>query len=182
MRWFNEERQPSHGVLGSWYGDPLTRQQALRLVEWVTARRQQQLLRGTSCRLCSLAELVARYWLDSELQTGRYHHLREVLKNSPHGRAMLELIYGQLLMSRRITGAWRHLEDGFELARMLFSQHDYFSVLKRHQQLRPLPLGKRPLPAEPLQQLLTSARVIAQLQNDEPVRRVHRRDHTDTAD
>lgn len=148
--------------LGMWHGDPLDTAAAQRL----RARAQQRQRRGQRqrrCRTCALQELVARYWLGEDLNT-LYRHVLPLLRRSAHGRALLELITGQLLLSRRLSEARQHLERGFHLASRLFTPADYLTVLKRQQQLSHLPLSATPLPAAPLAQLLVTAQVIERME------------------
>ncbi|GAB4301356.1 MAG: hypothetical protein Kow0096_22120 [Thiohalomonadaceae bacterium] len=148
--------------LGMWHGDPLAAAAAQALL----ARARQRQRRGQRqrrCRTCALQELVARYWLGEDM-AALYHHALPLLRRSAHGRALLELITGQLLLSRRLNGARQHLERGFHLASRLFTPADYLAVLKRQQQLACLPLGDTPLPAATLTQLLTTAQVIERME------------------
>jgi len=147
--------------LGMWHGDPL----AAAAAQDLQARAQQRQRRGRRqrrCRTCALQELVARYWLGEDLNA-LYHHVLPLLRRSAHGHALLELITGQLLLSRRLDAARQHLERGFHLASRLFTPADYLAVLKRHQQLAHLPLSATPLPAMPLAQLLVTAQVIERM-------------------
>ena len=89
--------------------------------------------------------------------------LRKLLRTTAHGAALVELIYGQLLMSRRLRGARLHLDRGFLRAGRLLTTDDYFILLKRHQQLSRLPLTQTPLPPADLPSLLTTAAVIARM-------------------
>ncbi len=78
-------------------------------------------------------------------------------------RALVELVWGQLLMSRRLSGAMEHLARGFDIARPFLSNRAYFALLKRHRLLARLPLFPAPRPAQCLEALLTEARVIERL-------------------
>lgn len=148
-------------LLGLWHGDPLGTPAAQTLL----ARAQQRQRRGhrqRRCRSCVLQELIARYWLGEEIGP-LYRHALPLLQGSAHGRALLEIITGQLLLSRRLNGARQHLEEGFHRASRLFTPSDYLAVLKRQQQLSYLPLGDTALPAAPLSELLTTAQVIERM-------------------
>jgi hypothetical protein len=144
----------SRHPLALWYAEPLDHASASALL----AAAQQ---RGHRCRL--LMTMIARFWLDNGYPLA-YEHARHHLARSAHGRALVALIHGQLLTSRRLSGAEAALRHGFDLARTLFAANDYFTVLKRHQQLAHLTASASALPAEKLADLLTIAKVIARLQ------------------
>lgn len=157
--------------LGRWYGDPLTMQQATALRELAQQRYQGvSHRRQRRCLSCALQLLVARYWLDEGNAWDEYQQLRRRLHHSAHGRALLELIYGQLLMSCRREPALMHLQHGFDQASSLFTPEDYLQVLKRHQRLALLPLTAQGLPAAPLHELLTTADVIERMQRGQTPR------------
>lgn len=149
-------------LLGAWHAEPLNAAAAQALL----ARAQQRNYRGQRqrrCRTCVLQELIARYWLGEEINA-LYRHALPLLQRSAHGRALLEIITGQLLLSRRLNGARQHLDNGFHRASRLFTPSAYLAVLNRQQQLAPLPLSETPLPAATLAELLTTAQVIARME------------------
>ncbi len=168
-------------ILGQWYADPLSAETARACLARATQRRQTRFRRGASCISCELAEMIARFWLGESVDD-RYQRLSHRCRTSHRGKALVELVYGQLLISRRLDGAWLHLDTGFEEARLLFAPADYFMVLQRHQQLRHLPLGTEPLQPEPLSHLLTSARVIEQLEKSAGIKTPRQGTHRDTFD
>lgn len=150
-------------LLGIWHGDPLDSAAAQDLL----ARAQQRQRRGKRqrrCRTCVMQELIARYWQGEDI-AALYRHALPLLRHSAHGRALLELVTGQLMLSRRLRGARQHLEQGFHLAARLFTPADYLAVIKRQQQLERLPLGDAPLPAATLAQLLITAQVIERMED-----------------
>lgn len=157
--------------LGRWHGDPLASQQATALRAQALQRYQDTAShrRQRRCHSCTLQLLIAHYWLEGAADD-EYEQLKQRLRNTAHGRALLELIYGQLLMSARREPAMTHLQRGFELASKLFTPADYLQVLKRHQQLALLPLTAQGLPAATLQELLTTAGVIERLQRGQAPR------------
>ena len=81
--------------------------------------------------------------------------------------ALLELVYGQLLMSCKRAGAHQHLADGFELAVDHLASDEYFQLLRQHELLAWLPLSETPSLPQELASLLTEAAVIKQLQEGE---------------
>lgn len=165
-------QQPAAGPLGMWYADPLDKGQARALLAEGERRRLRAARSGRHCLSAELQQLVAHHWLGRPLE-GDYQRLALAARGTAHGRALVELIYGQLLMSRRLRGAMRHLERGFSLAHALLAPADYFLLLKRHSLLGRLPLGKQPLPAESLHGLLATAAVIARLQPQQRPKRAH---------
>jgi len=166
-------------LLGRWYAEPLTATQAQQLLDKSTRRLEGRLRHGGNTLCCRLAQMQARFWLGKPIEE-YYLSLHHLASRSAHGLALLELVYGQLLISRRLGGAVMHLQRGFELARPLFAPGDYFQVLERHRLLRQLPLSDTPGPAESLQQLLTTARVIERLERPEERRGSYRHDRHDT--
>lgn len=163
-------------LLADWHGEPLDTTAATALLDRARQRRQRG-KRSRRCRTCLLQEMIARYWLGEEIDA-LYRLAAPRLQGSAHGRALLELITGQLLLSRRLEAARAHLDRGFRLAGRLFTPADYLAVLNRHQQLTRLPLGATALPAAPLAQLLTTAQVIERLEGDTS-RRWGKHDPTD---
>jgi hypothetical protein len=159
----------AHTILGRWYAEPLTPTQAQDLLDASTSRLEVRLRHGGGTLGCRLAQMQARFWLGRSIEED-YRSLRHLAGRSAHGRALLELVYGQLLASRRMSDATTHLQRGFELARPLFAPGDYFQVLERHRLLQLIPLSDTPAVAEPLEQLLTTARVIERLERPEQKR------------
>ncbi len=149
-------------LLGDWHADPLDAEAARALLTAAQQRRRRG-TRQRRCRTCLLQEMIARYWLGEDI-AALYRDAAPLLQGSAHGRALLELLVGQLLQSQRRHGARQHLERGFHLASRLFTPADYLAVLNRHQLLARLPLSERASPAAPLTALLTTARVIARLE------------------
>jgi hypothetical protein len=82
-------------------------------------------------------------------------------------RALLELVFGQLLMSRKQQPALRHLDAGFRLAAGYLEAGDYFLLVRRHELLRHIPLSGETAAPRGLQSLLAEAAVIRQLRGAE---------------
>jgi hypothetical protein len=150
--------------LGRWYAMPLSREQATGLLVRTEEKERERLRRGASCVTCRLARLIARFWLGEPVEHD-YQNLAARLqqRRSPRAQALLELIYGQLLLAQRRRGALLHLDRGFAESRHLFAPEDYFVVLKRHALFRTLPAEADGPPLD-LEDLLTTARVIERLQ------------------
>ena len=174
-----EHNDTGYALLGYWYATPLTPEQASALLHQATERRQRALRRGGRCRLCRLLEMVAEFWLGEPVEE-QYAALRHTFRGSAHGRALVELVYGQLLASRRLPGAHRHLAEGFRIAKPLLSAGDYFVVMKRHKLLQRLPLAAHPSPPVGLHELLNTAAVIDRLQQSVPTRLHYEFDPNDT--
>lgn len=151
-------------LLGRWYGDPLDRETAERLLAYAQQRQTQRLRAGRSCYTCRLQQLIAHYWLGKEIDE-EFHALQQRLHNTAHGRILAELIYGQLLMSQRRSGALAPLDHAFHTARNLLTPSDYFVLFKRHHLLRKLPLGTEIAKGQSLGELLTTAAVVERMTN-----------------
>ena len=149
--------------LEAWLADPMDADQATRLLEAARAR-----LLGGRCderaRLrARLAELVARFHLDRDVEADYLSLVALAGAQDGCEAARVELVYGQLLVSRRLARGWRHLDRGFRLGAGCFAPGAYFEVMKRHALLRLLPCGARPRPAADLDALVTEARVVKRL-------------------
>lgn len=147
--------------LGAWYADPLSPEAAAALLDQVHERRRRAHQQGAACRNCGIYELVARFWLERPI-AGQYETQRSV-SPSARERALLDLIMGQLRMSRRLVGAMELLQQGFFAAAPYLQAREYFELLRRHELLAHLPLGERPAPPRSLAELLTEAAVIRRL-------------------
>lgn len=149
-------------LLAEWHADP--RPHASAYAAWRRALRSGGRKVGDGRGLPpDLQALVARFWAGRPVVPA----YQTLVAQSPPGepsRALVELVYGQLLMSRKLTGARGHLEAGFDMARSWFSARDYFTVLKRHQLLARLPLTEAGSAPRTLADLLTEARVVARLE------------------
>lgn len=168
--------------LASWFASPLTRQQAEVLLPTVSPPgRMPNGERQDGCCL-RLAELILRYWCGFDIDAAYQNTL--ALLESQREQATLELCYGQLLIARKLSAAWPHLDQGFQLAAHILQPQDYFVVLARHELLRILALSATPARPMRLDDLLTEARVIQRLRGG--VRGTHwippSRTHYDTLD
>lgn len=150
------------GILARWYAEPLKRDEAEQLLSLSEKREQQLLKRHASPLLPPLLKLIALHWLDEPTE-GHYHHLLSRKGKSVHAEILKPLIYGQLLISRQQTGAMDYLDQAFAQARLLLRPEDYFTVMKRHQLLLQLPLGKGNSAGQSLEALLNTAGVIERM-------------------
>lgn len=169
--------QPS--ILGRWYADPMSTDEASQTIVETNHRLERRLRHGGGTLCCRLRLMRGRFWLGSDISDD-YWGLQHLASRTPHGRALLELVYGQLLLSRQQAGALEHLEKGFSLARHLFTASDYFTVMNRHRQLKHLPQALQPSPPSSLAQLLVMAQVIERLEQPEKKRGEYSHDSCDT--
>jgi len=152
-------------ALSGWYADPLDPGEANKLLQHGEQTAQHAYRHGNNALYGELEQTLARYSqsqpIDSKL---------EALAATPNleARALVLLIHGQLLMSRRIEGAREYLEQGFELARDHFLAPDFFAVMKRHELLAELPLYPQARKAQSLISLLNEAGVILRLRGRRP--------------
>lgn len=147
--------------LADWYADPVPAEQAAAVLGKVRAVLRRAYFAGYSPFRLRLQEMIARFWLGRPVEVD-YLGLAQAARGARE-RALAELAYGQLLMSRKLAGAREHLSAGFALATPLFAAPDYFVVLKRHELLAHLPLADAPAAPQALDALLTEAAVIRRL-------------------
>ncbi len=161
-------------ALTGWYATPLSVRQAGLLYLQAQQAIQAQLRAGASC---FQQKLLLQWCCDTpgeKLQAG-YHELLRAAGDRRE-RALLELVYGQWLASRKLLPAMHHLEQGLQLAAPLLASTDYFRLLRRHERLAGLAFSAAPCVPRGLPQLLKEAAVISRLRQGErrPVRYTHR--------
>ncbi len=74
--------------------------------------------------------MIAHQWLGTAIDSD-YRNLGM----SARPAVWVELVYGQLLMSKKLTGAMNHLDAGFELATEWMEAGEYFLLRERHRLL-----------------------------------------------
>jgi hypothetical protein len=148
--------------LAAWYGEPLAVADAERLLTNTEKALRIRLCAGLPVYPLHVLQLLLRYWLDSNLLP-EYPQLATAATGK-RDRALLEIVYGQLLLSRRQWPALQHLDRGFRLAAGYLEATDYFLLVRRHDLLRHIPLADTPVAPQGLQALLAEAAVIRQLQ------------------
>ena len=151
----------AHPRLGDWYANPITNSATARLQRRAQRALEHGFAHGEDCFAARLQEIAASFWLDRSIE-GKYQSL-VAISTDKHQHALIDLVVGQLLISRKLTGALHYLDAGFSRAANLLKPAEYFRILKRHEVLRHLVLGRQSLPAQDLASLLAEARVVARL-------------------
>lgn len=172
------DSEKQHGMLGQWYVRPLSVDEADQWVEQLQQRRQRALRTARPCICCQIGLLMGHFWQGKEIE-GEYLNLRKKFANHRRVLALLELIVGQLRISRQLNGALQHLEQGFELAHGLLTSADYFLLVKRHKLLSRIPLQQRASPGKTLQELTAMAAVIEQLESSHTRQRAYSHSQND---
>jgi hypothetical protein len=147
--------------LGGWHADPISASDARSLLQDAHRQQQRAIATGSDRLVGSIREMIARFWLDRAIEP----HFRNLIKLAAdqRARAIVELVYGQLLMSRRLIGAMDHLRNGYAVGSKYLGPAEYFHVMKRHELLTYLPLSPRPSDPMDLASLLREAAVIREL-------------------
>ena len=148
--------------LAIWYGDPLRRTQAAVLRRAAQEELHTRLRKGAACFQLHVLRLVCGYWMGSG-SCLEYEQLATLTREKTD-RALLELVYGQLLISRKLGQASRHLARGFMLAADTLQPAEYFRLVRQHELLGQLRLTDSPATPRKLKALLTEAAVIERLQ------------------
>lgn len=148
--------------LHEWYANPLDHKQAQELLQQANDRLQSACLNGSETFHCHLQEMIARFWLDQNIEIN-FRALQQTT-SKPALLALLEIVYGQLLTSRKLTGAIDHLTHGFNAASGLLPAIEYFKLSKQLELLHCLPYSDTPAPAQDVDSLLAEAAVIKRLQ------------------
>ena len=153
------QRPPS---LAAWYADPLAQGMAEELHAGAEQALQARLRAGAACFQLRVLQLVCHFWLAESISL-EYERLRISAVDGCE-QALLELVYGQLLVSCKDRPAHRHLERGFALAAPQLDAADYFRLLRRHELLGYLHLSGTATLPQALDALLAEAAVIRRLQ------------------
>ena len=150
-------------ALSAWYGNPVAADMAEDLLARALQSRQARLCAGETCFQLQVLMLICHTWLGSEPEFDPAG--LETLATDRHQQALLDLVRGQLLASRKRRGAVARLERGFRLAAPRLEPNEYFALLRRHELLECLPFGESPSPAQELASLLKEAAVIKKLRS-----------------
>jgi hypothetical protein len=162
--------------LAGWYADPIAAPDARALLDTAQRRLQSRLCRGGRCFPLHVLGMICHHWLQP-VSALEYQQL-STLTCDDSERALVELVYGQLLISGKRLPARQHLERGFSLAARHLETADYFLLLRRHELLGFLPLSGMSAIPQDLRSLLNEAAVIKRLREGE--RRHHTNTHHDT--
>jgi hypothetical protein len=149
-------------LLSAWYGTPLSRDRVACLQVAAQDELQARLCSGTPCFQLHVLQLVCRF--QGQADVGLAYEKLLTAAQDVFEQALLELVYGQLLISCKKAGAHQHLADGFVLAADYLASADYFQLVRQHELLACLPLSEIPSLPQPLESLLAEAAVIKQLQ------------------
>ncbi len=139
--------------LAAWQATPVRAEQA---------QHELARLRHATTHSERLHALRLRLTLDLPSDMQRDVLLAEA--NTPAERAAVELITGQVLLAKRLHGAWAWLDAAEPRLSHLLPAAAYLAVLRRHNALRPLTLFAQPKPMRPLDALVRIAAMTAQLE------------------
>jgi len=148
--------------LAAWYGEPVSPADAVCLYTDTEKALRSRLCAGLPAFQLHVLQLLGHFWMDVSISL-EYQQLA-TSANGQRDRALLEIVYGQLLLSRRQRPALEHLDRGFRLAAGYLDASDYFLLVRRHDLLRHIPLSATQAAPQGLQSLLAEAAVIRQLQ------------------
>ena len=144
--------------LAAWHANPCTEEQASRLLGQAREAQQRAYSRGAQCFECRIEEMIGLFWCRRPIDAC-FLNLRKTAPDEGSS-ALVELVYGQLLMSCKLDRAMEHLTAGFTRATPYLAAADYFALLRRHTLLAHLPLSGTPSPPLDLDSLLREAGVI----------------------
>lgn len=161
--------------LAKWYADPLTPAQAQQRLD---ALRNEIRRAQTGQIALRIEEMIARYWLGRDI-SGDIDNLQATCQHEIC-MALVRLVYGQLLMSRKLSGAMDCLQQAFKQASKLLPAADYLDVMRRHDTLKHLVLKPQPSPPQPLHDLLNEAAIVKKLKGKQDHHCDVRSDRKDT--
>ncbi|MEW6764204.1 MAG: hypothetical protein AB1344_00275 [Pseudomonadota bacterium] len=143
----------SHFDLSSWHANPLPEGEAkTRLAQLRTATAWDDRLEALRLRLM--------LGLPADIQRDvLFHEASDDLQ-----RAAVELLTGQVMLARRMKGAWTWLDAAERRLAHRLPGPDYLGLLRRHAALRALTLFDHPKPMRPLEALLAIAASTGQLE------------------
>jgi hypothetical protein len=150
--------------LAGWYAAPMTAEQAESLLLRVQCEQRRQLCQGCSSHSLHILQLIAHFWAGRDCSLV-YRQLAVPGTSEPE-RALLDLVYGQLLISRKLQPALRYLATGFAHAAPMLASTDYIRLVRQHELLAYLSLSGTPASAQDLPELLREAAVIRRLRDD----------------
>ena len=148
--------------LAAWYGEPLAVADAECLCAGAEKALRSRLCTGLPVFALHVMQLLCHYWMGVSVLL--YYQQLAAATSLQRDRALLEIVYGQLLLSCKQWPALQHLDRGFSLAAVYLEASDYFTLVRRHEMLRHIPLSAGQTAPQGLQSLLAEAAVIRQLQ------------------
>ncbi len=153
----------SEALLSTWYANPLSKHEAEQQLHEVRIKLKQA--HESNYQQLRIEEMIARFWLNRNISGDIENLIATCIDEQSH--ALINLIYGQLLISRKLKGGMDYLQQGFQHASKLFPAAAYLEVMRRHERLKHLPLTDSPAAAQTLQDLLMEADVIKRLKGKE---------------
>ena len=163
-------------ALTTWYGEPPPATEVAALQARSREALQLNLCRERAAFVLHVLQLACDFW--SRGEAGSTYESLAVVAANRRDLALLELVYGQLLMGRKLSPAGEHLARGFRLAVPWLSSAGYFELVRRHERLDCLRLTDTPAPPQGLAALLAEAAVVQRLQTGGRGRRPN--EHRDT--
>ena len=153
-------------LLAVWHAEPVP--EAVARERYAEAERAygEALRQGACAFLARWRMLTLRFWRGRSV-TMDLLELRAACSDDAR-RALVELTFGQLLVSRGLEPGHGQLETGFRLAVSYLSARDYREVARRHRLLARLPLGSHARPPRGLVALMREAGVIERLEGGPP--------------
>ena len=144
--------------LAAWYAEP---QEPAAAQDALSAALADEGRPGRAGFEARLQAFIARWSLERPV-TLDYRQLAATAPD-PAEQARVELIWGQLLIARRLARAAPHLRAGFRAAVPYLSAAEYVELRRRHELLAWLPVGERPTAPAGLATLQAQARAIRRL-------------------
>lgn len=167
---------PQQPSLCVWYADPPGEVEAAALHASARDALQQRLCGNREAYSLHVLQLACDFWRRSDVAT--HYQSLAVAAGSRREQALLELVYGQLLMARKLHPATGHLARGFRLAVPWLASAAYFELVRRHELLSCLLLSDSPAPVQGLSELLSEAAVVRRMRDRR--RRNSTDEHRDT--
>lgn len=158
--------QVNSTTLAAWHAKPLNQAQAQQLFDDVQQQRKQAVLGGEQCVLCQTHEFIAQFWLGKSVLNSL--ELAVQIEADQAQRALLLLVYGQLLLACKLKAAFEFLDRGLQEAALLLSPTDYFRVVNRHELLSVLPLFSESRAPADISSLENEARILLRLKQGKP--------------
>jgi hypothetical protein len=152
---------PDQFTLDAWYANPMSEEQAQSCLQQLDPASGDY-RQNTDQQI--IIKMISHFWLhrtDVDQLDGWLKQMPDKIEDQ--NKALLTMIYGQLLMSCKKTGALKYLSRGFLQAAHYFQPQDYFVVMKRNELLSFLKLSDAGSPPATLQELENEAQVIKRL-------------------